>query len=432
MAALARIREIWRDNRPALLVLLAAFLFLAVATMQKRGRLTTNPVSRVATVERLVEAHTFALKTPTDSTPFPISIDHVRFGDRLYSSKPTSYPMLMAAQAWPVKKVMGWNFHAHRLDFVRMLVLLNQILPYLMGVWLCLLLLRQWGASRWTQTFLMVALTFGLLPFGYTPTINNHTFALSLHLMAFYLTCQIWEGRQKRRVAYLIVGFLGGFAFANDLTSGLLMVGMMLLLLRRNWKLTLLVAVPGLALALIPDAVGYYLINGTPLPSYLKGSAYRYPGAYWTHPEGFDALREPKWLYLTKMLLGHHGLLSLTPLLLVPMAGSLRLVRERANPLRWHVVWLAAATAAAVGYLTVTSWNYGGDCIGMRWLLHVMPFWLLLGWQAVERLSARRWGKGALVGLLLLGMPWVLNAAWDEAFIPGWPARLWVMAFGGY
>ena len=108
-----------------------------------------------------------------------------------------------------------------------------------------------------------------------------------------------------------------------------------------------------------------YLSTGGLVPYYLYSNSdyYRYEGSYWLHPTGIDAANEPKWLYLFHLLLGHHGMLSLTPVFLISLTGMLH---------GWRRDWLQRMglflSLLMIGFYTVWTSNYGGACQGPRWL----------------------------------------------------------------
>ena len=55
---------------------------------------------------------------------------------------------------------------------------------------------------------------------------------------------------------------------------------------------------------------------------------YRFEGSYWNNPIGIDRADEPKLLYAFNLLVGHTGILSLTPVLLLGWIGLFRTARS--------------------------------------------------------------------------------------------------------
>src|SRR4029077_12216064 len=136
------------------------------------------------------------------------------------------------------------------------------------------------------------------------------------------------------------------------------------------------------------------------------------------HGIDFAYLYEGKAAYAFHLLLGHHGLFSLTPIFLLGLAGGVAtlvsLARTRASgvsydpgsgntntgaltrPARRNAI-IAGLTmmllVIVVGFYIVNTGNYGGWAAGPRWLIWLTPFLLLSMQPAVDWLAPRRWGR---------------------------------------
>jgi len=122
---------------------------------------------------------------------------------------------------------------------------------------------------------------------------------------------------------------------------------------------------------------------------------YRYEGSYWV-PERLAGVDrgEPSWpRYLFHLLIGHHGVFSLTPLWLLVPWGSW-LWHQRGTPgQRWlvraHTVAVLVCLAFySVGRPTIDR-NYGGVTSGFRWMYWFIPIWLLLIVPALDWLAGK-------------------------------------------
>lgn len=412
-------------QRAGLVVIGLMGLLLLVAIVLKMGRLTTNPRSRVITVERLVDADTWAHIQPGDTTPFELSIDMVCEGERCYSSKPPTYPLLMAGEAKAIKAVTGWEVYAQRVNYVRILVLLNQVLPYLLALWMAFQFLLRHTERPFVVFFMLLALGPGMLAFGYAATVNNHTPAAALYLISFFLALRYREasGARRRGIA-LLVGLLCGFALANELPSGLIALWLLALLFLEDWRRALW-AVPAFCFPILLGFYLYHFISGSWTPFYLRPELYHYAGSYWNDPEGIDAVRPQKGEYLFHMLLGFRGLFSMTPLLALGLVAFVRGSLGGRAFFRREFGGILLGAGALVFFVVFRTWNYGGDCIGMRWFICFSPLLMLMALPLVEDLSRRLWGRALLLLLLAWGIPWVMEAAFEEAFIVGTFDRLW-------
>lgn len=425
-----RIRTDWKQWRWSFLLIFALFLLMLVFLIRKHDRLTTNPRSRIITVERLLEAGTF--EHPADQTPttFEPTIDRIMVDGKYYSSKPPNYPLLMALQASVVRAVTGWNFYEHRTDYLRYLVILNQILPYILLLLIAFYWLRDYTSDRWTLNFMLLALSIGLLPYGYAVTINNHSVAAIFFFLAFYLLYRIRIKKDGRFLWYALIGALAGFAVTIELHAGVFLLWFLILLFLQNWKFAL--GALGIAVLMyLPSLIVYHEITGSWEPTYLQGGLYRVDGGYWTRPEGWDAVREPKFIYLLNTLFGHHGLFTLTPLLLLGPIALFRSWRKKKEFFPMAYTGILVGILIVIWFIVSRTHNYGGHSIGLRWYIVFMPLLMFAAWPLVLDLGKRLWGRLLCAFLLLLSIPWNLEAMVHEAYIQGSFEKIWVGLFGG-
>jgi hypothetical protein len=109
-------------------------------------------------------------------------------------------------------------------------------------------------------------------------------------------------------------------------------------------------------------------------------------------PRGVDKAPDSFPVYLLHCVIGHHGVLSLSPIFLFTLAGwaiTLRQMPARlrrdglamlgAADLNWvHAMGLALTAVVLAFFLTRTeNYNYGGVSVALRWLLWLVPLWLL-------------------------------------------------------
>ena len=147
-------------------------------------------------------------------------------------------------------------------------------------------------------------------------------------------------GEAPRWWVFVLTGFCASFAACNELPAAAFASGLGLLLLWRYPRPTLLGFVPA---ALVPVAallLTNYLAVGGLLPVQAKfGSAwYLYEGSHWAkQPDpvkpgiDFARLKESRGTYAFHVLLGHHGLFSLTPIYLLALVGMVWGVRRLAS-----------------------------------------------------------------------------------------------------
>jgi hypothetical protein len=263
------------------------------------------------------------------------------------------------------------------------------------------LLLARWGVSPGAQAVALLAFASGYLGLGYATTLNNHTLAATALTAAFYHTCRARGDPGAGIGHWAAAGFWAGLAPTLELWAALFCVSFTLLLARREPRRTLLVFIPAslpwLALHLALTCVTL----GSVIPAYLRPELHRFPGAYWMNPTGIDAVREPKHVYLFHMLLGHHGFLAMTPAFFLSLAGAWWRAR-RSREGAWDALAVLVPLAGCIALLTVRTRNYGGMCMGMRWLLFCMPLLFLFVGDWFHHVRRRAWKAVGLV-LILVG-----------------------------
>jgi hypothetical protein len=173
-----------------------------------------------------------------------------------------------------------------------------------------------------------------------------------------------------------------------------------------------------------------YLSTGGLLPYYFffKTDYYQYEGSYWRNPVGIDAASDPKWFYLFNLTAGHHGIFSLSPVFLISLCGLIR-------PQKQLVVFQrigAFLTLLMLAFYTFKTNNYGGVCQGARWLIWLVPFWLISLASALEHsFRSRAFRLFAFACLLVSSLsvghalggsgPW--NSSWLQIFMHD---RAWI------
>jgi hypothetical protein len=193
---------------------------------------------------------------------------------------------------------------------------------------------------------------------------------------------------------------------------------------------------------------------------------YDYPGTYWSPDKlrGVDRGEPSRVVYALQMLVGHHGIFSLTPFWLLSLWGAGHWLAGRADrdssrsltrrdagaddsgvgesagdtklerpecPAFERFRWSLACAACLVTVVCIVFYlmrpeidrNYGGVSVCFRWLLWQIPLWLFLAIPAVERLAAVRWGRVVCVVLIcwsVFSVATALDSPWQHP----WPYRL--------
>jgi hypothetical protein len=394
------------------------------------------------------------------------SVDKVLHPETLefYSSKPPLLATLIAGLYWLLKTWFGWTLSLNPLDpadtgdtaaVVRTIVILVNVLPFALYLHVLSGWLERWAGARWTRLFVFLAAAFATLVSPFLITLNNHTLATFAVLFALHATLRLWEARQARRLPragwFALAGLCAAFAACMELPA--LAFGASIGLLLWIWfpMRTLLFFVPMAAIPIAAFLWTNYQAVGQLRPAYSEfgGPWYEYEGSHWRRPlpdevrSGIDWARqhESRAEYAFHVLVGHHGVFSLTPIWLLALAGMmfgnfLPGEDDRGEPILWPSFLgpvTLLVTAVVIGFYLLQSDNYGGFTVGLRWLMWLTPLWLLCMIPVVDRLSTsglRRGFAGVLLALSALSAnyspwnpwrhPWLYDVLVAFDFWPGY------------
>jgi hypothetical protein len=331
------------------------------------------------------------------------------------STKPQLLPTTVAGEYWLLKKVTGWTLTDHRYEMVRMILFTINWLPLVIYLVLLSRLVERWGTTDWGRLFVMATACFGTFLTTFITVFNNHTMAAFSVLSALYPLLAGDAPLTSGRLA--LSGFLAGWAATNELPAAAFAAGLFLCLLKEAPRGTLLFFTPAVAVPVLGLVLTDYLSSGEWVPVYTKFDTvwYNFAGAYWAKPRGIDAGTDSTPIYAFHMLVGHHGIFSLSPIYLLSFAAASSTMLR--NGRSWHravaLLTLSLSIVVFVFYLRQTkNYTYGGWTSGLRWFFWLIPLWLLTMIPAADWLAERRWGRW--LGYLLLAVS-VLSASY-----PAW------------
>jgi drug/metabolite transporter (DMT)-like permease len=305
-----------------------------------------------------------------------------------------------------------------------MLVLFN-IIP----LTIYFLLLARWierlGTTDWGRLFAIAAAVFGTFLTTFAITINNHLIAAACAMLAVDAALRIGFDGQRRARDFILAGLFGSLMVFNEFPAASLWALLALLLLWLAPRQTLIAFLPAAILVAIAAFGANWIAFGSFEPAYAHRDShdtwYNYTyevrgrtiESYWNNPVGFDRGEPSRGLYMLNVLVGHHGVFSLTPVWLLSFLGlGLWLWRPHDPRLRWmSAIILLSSLVCLAFYISLPPIlrNYGGRTSGLRWMFWLAPLWLLAMLPALDTLAQRRWTRGLALVLLLLS---ALSAAY--------------------
>ncbi len=339
----------------------------------------------------------------------------------LYSSKPPLLPTLIAGPYWLIHKTTGATLGTHPYEIGRLMLVLVNVVPLLIYFFILARLVERFGTSDWGRVFVMAAATLGTFLTTFAIVLNNHLPGAVSALVAVYATVRICFDGERRLRYFALVGLFSAFTVACELPALALFGALGAALLWKSPRGVLMGFVPA---ALLVGA-GFFWTNWVAHQDLRPPYAHRGEGdnwydyeykrgphatreidSYWRNRVGIDRGEEHRAAYVLHVLVGHHGVFSLTPVWILSFAGMLMwLLRVDDNRYRqMAMLFLAVSLVCLLFYLSrpQDDRNYGGMTCAFRWMFWFAPIWLVSMLPAADWLARRRWARG--VGLVMLAV----------------------------
>jgi hypothetical protein len=387
------------------------------------------------------------------------TIDRVMNPETLefYSSKPPLLATLLAGLYWIIFNVTGLSLIDQPTIVVRLMLFLVNALPFAGYLWLLTQLAERWGKTDWGRLFIVAAGAFATIVSPFLNSLQNHTFGTFAVMVAWWSVVCVWDKLSQRETPawphFVSAGFFSAFAAACEMPALAFTAAAFVLLLWWDPRRTLLLFLPAALLPALAFFATNYIERGQlqPAQSEFGNAWYEYEGSHWKPPPeemkmtktGIDWAKyhETRGQYALHVLVGHHGLFTLTPIWLVAViamiAGSWRLGQlwrqaffREAGDFPWFVQPLGLAlTVVVIGFYLVNSNNYGGYTNGLRWLMWLTPIWLTCLLPMADCLAASKIGR--CVGVVCLAIsvfsvsyqlwsPWLHPWVFDLMLELGW------------
>jgi hypothetical protein len=457
---------------------------LQEALRLQRPFLSSNDRSRWMTVRSLVEHGTYAIDEIVGQPTWD-SIDMVKHKGRdgeehLYSSKPPLLATLVAGEYWLVHKITGKTLGTHPYELGRFMVFTINVIPFTVMLILLAAIAERLGGTDYGRGFIVAAGALGTQLTAFAVVLNNHLPAAASASVALYALVRIWHDgvltaeRSATRATewkwFAVAGLAAAFTAACELPA-LSFLGLVGLLLLVRWpRPTLIAFVPAVAVVAAAFFATNYIAHDSLRPPYAHRSEtdpednwYEYTftvngrerQSYWLDPQGIDRGEPSEATYALHVLVGHHGIFSLTPVWLLSMLGAgIWLLRARnskvdmrgdqtqlppsdppdsdaehsetriSNPaFRWldtrrmlAILTVVLTIVCLVFYILLRpkeDRNYGGMTGGFRWMFWFAPLWLLVALPAADLFSRRRIGRWACYLLLALSVTSAAYHTWN-------------------
>jgi hypothetical protein len=412
--------DMQRGERIARYLLWSAMMWLAVRVLlvcamdQQTPFLSANDRSRWCTVRSLVEQHTYRIDDVIENRGWNTidKVSHVGSDGKqhYYSSKPPLLATIVAGFYWPLHHILGLSFAEQPFLIGRTLIFTVNGLLLLILLRTCLAIIDRWSTTEWGRLYAAAVITWGTFLTTFAVTLNNHLpAATAVALVAWGLLNIRYEGRREWWI-FALIGSASAMAAANDLPCLSLVAAAGLGCLIVSFRQTLLGFVPGLLLVVAAFFATNKIAHDSWRPPYAHRAAgqdwqgdnwYNYPGTYWNEEgrQGVDRGELSIVKYAFHTSLGHHGVLSLTPVWLLCFGGVWLLAKKESRP--EMALLIAALTSVCwLFYINrpLVDRNYAGLCCGFRWMFWLIPLWLVALIPLADSIAAnRKWRRVAWI-----------------------------------
>jgi hypothetical protein len=270
----------------------------------------------------------------------------------------------------------SFTFREHPMFYMRAAVLLVQLVPFLIMIWVIRQRVIEQTDSPFMQNFCVGAAAVATYLTSYAAPLNNHIVAAYCALFALHATLRVWYDGRREWYWFVIAGLFGGLCHGLELPATLLTVAILAALLWKAPRRALLICLPAMLIPIAASLYTTYLVTGSvePIPARFNepGGPFFYKGSYW-HTENnpyytpneasIDFLREPKQMYMYHLVVGHHGFFSLTPLFILSLLG----IGRHMAGIRARRAILVSLVLAAVVVAVGIMWKADAGGSSLSW-----------------------------------------------------------------
>ncbi|MFM8890061.1 MAG: glycosyltransferase family 2 protein, partial [Planctomycetia bacterium] len=438
-----------------------------------RPFLSGNDRSRWLAIRAIVERGTFAIDDLVVEPGWD-TIDAVAHPDasgrlRLYSSKPPLLSLICSLPYWAARRVTGWSLGDHPFELGRGLMILYGLVPLALFMTFSFRLVDRIGRTDWGRIWAAGLTAGGTLLTTFAVVLTNHVPAAACAAASGWFTHRIVVDGLRSPAGFAAAGATAALAAAFELPALAWLAAVLALLAAADLRRTLGAALPAAALVVAASLGANWLAHGTVSPPYAhrdtapraeprgvvlrEGESWnpnnwydytiRLPNgrlltSYWNAPQGVDRGEPSPATYAWHSLVGHHGIVSLTPAWLLVIPGLLSFAvtargRSRTAEVgpeaegrgRFALAIAIVSAVVIVFYLARPQLdrNYGGTSSGFRWAFWLAPLWIAATVPAADRLAssrAGRWLALVLLGLSVLSVAYPTWTPWQPPWIQQW------------
>ncbi|MDO4570766.1 MAG: hypothetical protein Q4D38_10305 [Planctomycetia bacterium] len=403
---------------------------------------SANDRSRWCTIRALVEP-----EMRVEGAPYAIdkvrmekgwdTIDMVKHDDHYYSSKPPLLPTMIAGIYWLVYHFLGISFASDVYLAVKIMLALVNLPMMFLFLFSVVQLAERLGRSDWTRIFIVATACFATFLSTFCVTLNNHLPGVMCVSVSLWLAVEMIFEERFHFMKVFLIGAFASFGVVNELPAlsywGAIFVALAFFFPWRSATRDALALVGAFCLGTLCVAAPFFATNYVAHQSLRPPYMHRQPGdnwyeytyiaqngreveSYWQNPQGIDKGEASRAKYAFHVLLGHHGVFSLTPVWIFSAIGIGLWLHDFDRKKRLFALLILGLSVLILGFYIarpLNDRNYGGIACGFRWAFWLIPLWLCAMLPTIEWLEKRRWGRGLALVFLALSALSVAYPIWN-------------------
>lgn len=349
------------------LIIFLVILLILIIQPQVRS---PNDASRMATIQSLVESHSFII----DNSIFVNTDDKVFINGHFYSDKIIMPSIIGSIIYFPlfllgIKLNLGSNLAYY------LITLFTVKLFWLVGLIAFYSALEKTNINDKSRLSLSIALAVGSLYFTWSTVFNNHILAGSFLIIGYYFLLKTKQPHSDLKYLFL-TGFFLSLAGAVDIPSYIFYVIFLIyLLLDLDKKTNIIPYILSGILIILPIIYIQYTITGSIIPVQLNKTFYDYPGSPWILDQ-LPGLGVNQGLFLFTYsftaLFGSKGFLLYNPFLFLAIVYLFFEIKSKRSFWKEALVISISSLIILLYYLVFTN-NYGGWSYSIRWFVPFIP-----------------------------------------------------------
>jgi hypothetical protein len=381
-------------NNTGIIVFIITFLFFSVIT-HDQVFLGGNDASRFAQIESLVDFK----KANINDSRYSWTVDRVTINGKDYSNKPPFLSIAGAGIYYLLQFFLGISFAKNASQTVYLLTLLmTGGLTSALAVLFYKSLQTYRNITISHKVVLTIALVCGTILTSFATTFNNHVIAAAFLFAAF---------QNARAGCGLRAGLFVSLTLCIDIVPGIVFIPFLsLMVLKNTGKRDFLKYCLAVLAGIIIFISANFMVVTSPLPPKMVPGAEEHCTNFNYDNRGVN-LNVPfqfvpqDWFFPIRCILGWHGFLSVSPVLIFGLFGLLIAIKKGHVVSRFDCILTGTAMAILTAGHVLFINSLGGWSYGYRYLIPIIPILLFFAPEVFSSIGTRLFKFVLVISVIL-------------------------------